>query len=277
MMRARCRGGPRFLAAAFRHRELPPESFPRRTGHRVMREAGRDVGVHTCVAAFALRTRARFCVPAANNARCPPAEYPDTAIRAGSIPSLAALARVQRMDDFTSSICAGHFATPDSRYCAAMLTCSRGRSAPAAARPEAVLVAAGKAAAVEVNHRHPFVVGTGRLVDIEVQVGVAALAVDDVLFDVGGRRAAPAGACAAQRAQSGNASVAPRLPRNSRRDKSWLGIVVSSDEESGLHFGHQDDSPSLSQDDLAYVFARFHQPVCSSGITRAETSDRRPA
>jgi hypothetical protein len=41
-------------------------------------------------------------VPAAISASIPPAEYPATAILFGSIPSLPALARVQRMAALTS-------------------------------------------------------------------------------------------------------------------------------------------------------------------------------
>src|SRR6267142_4443494 len=73
-------------------------------------------------------------------------------------------------------------------------------------------------------------------------------------FAAGAAGAAP---CARARS-SGSARVAPRLPRNSRRVRSWLGIDRLLNEKAARILSHQHD--------LADVLARFHQRVCSRGL-----------
>ena len=108
---------------------------------------------------------------------------------------------------------------------------------------QAILVSAREATAVEMNHRHSLAGRARRLVDIEVQVGVAALPVDDVLFNVrgrGGRALCLRGTCA----QLGEGQ---RRPEASKKEPPCqvVGWHRSSPQmkNPGCILSHQHDSP----------------------------------
>jgi hypothetical protein len=108
---------------------------------------------------------------------------------------------------------------------------------------------------MEVDDRHPLRGIRRRMVDVEVQVDVAALPVDDVLLDVrGGRRRVSAGCLRGP--QFGERERRTKAPQEQPTGHVMAHRMISSRKR--LHQQH----------DFSDVIARFHHAVCFSGVAQ---------
>ena len=177
---------PRFLAAPLRHRKLTAEAFPRSTGHGVVRKTGRHVGGDASVASLAFKLRAI-------RRRRREERQMTTRRIAGDRDSRGVDAELRRIRARPSNrrLHILDLRRPPRRAVRRQPVLRCNIHVPARAHRlqacgEIVLAASLEAAAMIMNNRHPLVRGASRLVDIQVQVGVATLPVDDVFLDVHG-------------------------------------------------------------------------------------------